>query len=177
MAREQTSDAQYGSVVSWSEFIQRHGNGVKQEAIAKAAHVTSPTVSRWLSGKQGVSATQAASVARALNVPVLEAFVAAGFLTEAEAKVRPRPAPDFTQLTNDELLELVRTRMREEGEGHADGPAATKPPGPGPANPSGQDPGSPLGPPTVLREVSEFEVDWAAREDPPSKDKSSNDPA
>jgi hypothetical protein len=71
--------------------------------------------------------------ARAVGDSPLLALTAAGFLTEAEAKVQPMAAPDFSQLSNDELLELVRSRMREEGGGaHAGSAAPIDPPGSGP---------------------------------------------
>lgn len=120
--------------MSWKQYVGRIAKGSSQVEIAAAAQVTGPTVSRWMSEKQGVDPIAAANFARAYKRPVLEAFVAAGFLTPAEAAVRPAGAPDFSQLTNDELLELVRTRMREEGEGH-DRPAATNGPGSGPGTP------------------------------------------
>lgn len=118
------------------EYVRRTAGAVTQTEVARAAKVTGPTVSRWVNGKQGVDPAAAANFARTYGRPVLEAFVAAGFLTADEAKVRPAAAPDFTQLTNDELLELVRARMREEGERH-DSAAANKPPGPGPADQPG----------------------------------------
>lgn len=109
------------------------GGDQQQEAAAKAS-LNPSTISRWLAtGKPGEAANVAA-FARGYDKPVLAAFVAAEFLTAKEAKARPAAAPDFTQLTNDELLELVRARMREEGEGH-DRPAATNPPPDGPGNP------------------------------------------
>lgn len=113
------------------EYVKRIAPGAKQADLAKAAGVTGPTVSRWMSGSQGVDPQAAAKLARAYDRPVLEAFVAAEFLTAAEAKVRPAPAPDFTQLTNDELLELVRARM-EQGGGRDERPASNTPPGSGP---------------------------------------------
>lgn len=135
------------------------GNDQQQEAARKAGFNPS-TISRWLkTGKPG-EAGNVAAFARAYGRPVLEAFVAAGFLKPEEAKARPRLAPDFSQLTNDELLELVRARMREGGEGHVRS-TANKPPETGP----GDQP--------VLRDVSEFEADVAARDDrkkrPPKK--------
>lgn len=139
--------------MSWREFVVATMGTDQQQTAAGKASLNPSTISRWLAtGKPG-EATNVAAFARAYGKPVLEAFVAAGFLSAAEAKARPAAAPDFTQLTNDELLELVRARMREEGEW--DGrPAANKPPATGP----GQQP--------VLRDVSEFEVDEAARRDP-----------
>lgn len=105
--------------MSWSEYVLRHAGDEVNRLVAAKVHVTEPTVSRWKKGGQGVSAAQAARFARAYDRPVLEAFVAADFLTADEAGERPSGVPDYTQLTNDELLELVRARMREEGESGA----------------------------------------------------------
>lgn len=117
--------------MSWTEYLRRiAGSGAGQAEIARAAKVATPTVSRWLSGEQGVKPAAAANFARAHGRPVLEAFIAAGFLTAEEASARPSVAPDYTQLTNDELLGLVRARMREERDRH-DSAAATKTAEPG----------------------------------------------
>lgn len=143
--------------MSWREFVvATMGADQQQEAAAKAS-LNASTISRWLNtGKPG-EATNVAAFARAYGTSVLEAFVAAGFLSADEAKARPQRAPDFTQLTNDELLELVRARMREEGEGHGNRPAANKPPEAGPGNQP------------VLVDVSDLHADEAARNDPKHK--------
>lgn len=73
--------------------------------------ISPSAVSRWLKGQQGVEAALAIRFAKAVGDNPLSALVAAGYLTAEEAKVRPVAAPDFSQLTNDELLELVRQRM------------------------------------------------------------------
>ena len=46
---------------------------------------------------------------------MLEAFVAAGFLTPEEAGEQPSAAPSLFGLTDDELLTEVARRMREGG--------------------------------------------------------------
>lgn len=118
--------------------MRRHMKGRKQGPVAEAMGVSQPTLSRWLNGKQGIDPANAMNFARAVDLHPAEALVALGLMTEAEAKVGPVPALDASQLSNDELLELVRARMREEGgEGHAGGPAPTQPPAPGPGNQPG----------------------------------------
>jgi transcriptional regulator with XRE-family HTH domain len=97
----------------WWDYIQQHAHGDTQAEIAHRSGVTAPTVSRWSTGKQGVDPKAAASFARAYGRPVLEAFVAAEFLTAEEARTRPSPAPDLTHVPNHVLLDLVRSRMRE----------------------------------------------------------------
>lgn len=103
--------------MSWWEYVQRIADTTRQRDIAERTGIDATNVTRWKSG-QVPKAAMVAEFARAYERPVLEAFVAAGFLTPDEAKVRPAPAPDYSQLTNDELLELVRRRM-----GEADGTA------------------------------------------------------
>ncbi len=127
------SNAQYGDAVSWWSYVEQHKGDADQAEIATWAGVNASTVSRWKTGKQAARPEAAVAFARARKRPVLEALVAAGFLTEKEARVRPAGTPDLSQLTNDELLELVRARMGERGE-HGGDTAATKAPGSGPDN-------------------------------------------
>lgn len=114
--------------MSWWEYVERIANTSRQRDISDRTGIDATNVTRWKSG-QVPKADLVAQFARGYGRPVLEAFVAAGFLTPEEAKVRPAPAPDFSQLSNDELLELVRQRM-----GETDG-TATKDAGDAPANP------------------------------------------
>lgn len=113
--------------MSWWSYVQKHAGDDTQAVIAQRSGVTAPTVSRWSTGKQGVDPKAAAAFARAYGRPVLEAFVAAEFLTAKEAKARPAQAPDLTQLTNQQLLDLVASRMRDEGSGSG-GTSITKGP-------------------------------------------------
>lgn len=111
--------------MSWEAFVRDTIGTDQQKQAAEKAGIDQSAISRWLkTGKPG-TAESVAAFARGYNRPVLEAFVAAGFLTEKEAKVRPAGRPDFSQLTNDELLELVRARMGEGGE-HGGDTAATR---------------------------------------------------
>jgi transcriptional regulator with XRE-family HTH domain len=106
--------------VSWREFLGKATQGDDQSVIAKRTAVDQSTVSRWVTTGRPGKVENVVKLARAYNVPVLQAFLAAGFLTEEEANVRPSAAPDYSQLTNDELLELVRARMREDVMGNAE---------------------------------------------------------
>lgn len=94
-----------------------------QVEIAKRVKVDQSTVSRWKVTDSGGKPENVRKVAEAYGRPVLEAFVAAGFLNAAEARARITAAPDFSQLTNDELLKLVRARMTEGSGEHVDGSA------------------------------------------------------
>jgi transcriptional regulator with XRE-family HTH domain len=119
------SNAQYGAVVSWWKYVEQHKGDADQAQIAIWAGVAASTVSRWKTGKMTPGPETAVAFARARGIPVLGALVAAGFLSAEEAGERPAGLPDYSQLTNDELLELVRARMSEGGE-HGGDTAATR---------------------------------------------------
>ena len=112
MSGRQTRNTVEG--VNWWLYVRRIAGTEVQVEISRRTGLLGPTLSRWKSGTQGVDPDSAATFARAYGRPVVEAFVAAGFLTEAEAKVRPAAAPNYSQLTNDQLLDLVRERMTQD---------------------------------------------------------------
>lgn len=113
--------------MNWWEYAERVAQTDSPKAIATRTGIEGPNVSKWKSGT--VPRPQiVAQFARGYGRPVLEAFVAAGFLTAGEAKERPAAPPDFTRLSNDELLELVRSRMGETDTGRST--ATDVPPGP-----------------------------------------------
>ncbi|WP_225754689.1 helix-turn-helix transcriptional regulator [Actinotalea sp. Marseille-Q4924] len=125
--------------MTWWQYVERVSSGAAQGDIAQAAGVSGPTVSRWRSGKQGVDPGPAARFARAYGRPVLEAFVAAGFLTPEEAKAKVL-INDPQDLTDEELLELLRSRLhgQRSRDGHQSAPMTerhaaevTAPAGPG----------------------------------------------
>lgn len=116
--------------MSWPDYLTRISGGDQQKDIATAARVSGPTVSRWMAGDQGVDPATAAAVARHYGRPVLEAFVAAGYLTEKEARGR-FVSPDITQLSDDELLAEVRRRMKREDEEHVQSRSPATSPAPG----------------------------------------------
>lgn len=123
---------QYGAVMSWDRYVDRHAREQKtQAALAELVDVDAGTVSRWRSGKQSVDAATAIHFARKVGDDPLVALIAGGHLTPEEAGATPTVAGDYSQLSNCALLELVHSRMREEGEGS--GNAA-------PSNPAGGSP-------------------------------------
>lgn len=102
---------QYHYVMNWWAYVERVASGDSQATIAAAARVSPPTVSRWSTQKQGVDPQNVATFARSYGRPVLEALVAAGFLTAEEAEERPTAAPSLGALTDDELLAEIKIRM------------------------------------------------------------------
>ena len=119
--------------MSWWKYVQQvaGADSNSPKAMSAQTQIDSPHFSKWKTGPPP-GAKLAAQFARGYRRPVLEAFVAAGFLTAEEAKERPAGQPDYTKLSNDELLELVRARMKEGGGGDADDPAPHSEPAPSP---------------------------------------------
>ena len=97
--------------MTWWEYVTRTAAGEEQAAIAKRAGVGQSMVSRWQTSTPRPE--NVAAFARAYDRPVLEAFVAAGFLTPEEAGERPSAPPSLASLTDDELIEEVGRRMKE----------------------------------------------------------------
>lgn len=95
-------------VVAWYEYVERVGTGMSQAAIGERLGVTQGTVNRWRHSEPKPATVRA--FARAFNRPVLEAFVAAGFLSEEEADLREIPV-DLLHLDDDDLIREVRRRM------------------------------------------------------------------
>lgn len=95
--------------MTWWEYVTRIAAGEEQAAIAKRAGVGQSMVSRWQTSTPRPE--NVATFARAYDRPVLEAFVAAGFLTPEEAGERPSAPPSLASLTDDELIDEVRRRM------------------------------------------------------------------
>ena len=118
--------------MSWWKYVVDTSGTESPKAMHDKTGIDGPSFSKWKGGHVP-KPDLVARFARSYGRPVLEAFVAAEFLTAAEAKVRPAGKPDYSQLTNDQLLELVRERMRNEGGGEHDRSAANQKPAPSPA--------------------------------------------
>lgn len=103
--------------MSWQQYVARHRRGRTQAELADLVEVSQTAVSRWLKGTQSVDAAMAIRFARAVGDDPLRALIEAGYLTREEAGAAPPAEPDYSRLTNDELLDLVRARLREDGGG------------------------------------------------------------
>ncbi|WP_435745000.1 helix-turn-helix domain-containing protein [Nocardioides sp. SYSU DS0663] len=101
------------------------GDDQQKDAAAKAG-LDQSAISRWLRTGTPGRAENVAAFARAYNRPVLEAFVAAEFLTAQEAKQRPTAAPTLDSLSDDQLVEEIRTRLKQGGEHGGDTAATSK---------------------------------------------------
>ena len=81
--------------MTWPEYVRRLSRGDNQVAIEARSSIDQGTVSRWLRGKTTPSPAQAAKFALSYDGNVLEAFVAAGFLTAQQAGIPPAAPQGF----------------------------------------------------------------------------------
>jgi len=91
--------------VHWSLYVQRVKGDTTQAEVAQAAGIDQATISRWLRGGRPGAPERVAAFARAHreNTNVLEAFVAAEFLTPLEAQEGlPDGHPDGTSTQGSE---------------------------------------------------------------------------
>lgn len=105
--------------MTWWSYVKSVARDDTNATIAKKVGVSAPSVSRW-QGKNSADPATAAAFARAYDRPVLEAFIAAGFLTSNEAGEQPTAPLSLASLTADELLDEVRRRMTGGSHGVAD---------------------------------------------------------
>lgn len=102
---------------SWWTYLKKVAGTEDGQTIAEAAGVTPPQVSRWKTGKNRPDADKLATFARRYKRPPVEALVAAGYLSSAEATEAIEVHLGLAAITNEELLAEIRRRM--EGIRHA----------------------------------------------------------
>lgn len=102
---------------TWPEYLRALSNN--QSAIARAAEVSTGTVSRWISGQMLPKAEQVINVARRFDESPLAALVAAGYLDPSEipsGMTMPRML-QLKRFTDVELAKelYVRTLVQRDG--------------------------------------------------------------
>lgn len=117
--------------MKWWQYVQSVAGTDQQREIAQKLGVDQSTISRWKQTGIPGKPENVSAFASAYNRPVLEAFIAAGFLTERDARATVT-VPDIGQLSDDDLLSEVKRRMNKEVVGNAEHPA--------PMNPTGESP-------------------------------------
>lgn len=98
--------------MTWSDYLRSVAPAAQQREIAQASGVDQATVSRWQRADAPPRPDNVAAFARAYQRPVLEAFIAAGFLTPDEANERPRGRPRLDLVPDEELLAELGQRLR-----------------------------------------------------------------
>lgn len=112
------------SAMTWWQYVETHAAGETQERIARRVDVSTPTVGRWRNSAPRPETV--AAFARAYGRPVLEAFVAAGFLTADEAGAQVT-THRLEEPSDEQLLSLLARRLRQAREdvmGNAQHPAS-----------------------------------------------------
>lgn len=110
--------------VTWSEYVRATIGSDQQVEAARKTSVNQTTISRWLNGGQAGAVDNVAAFARGYRRPVLEAFLAAGFLSPEEAGA----TVTITRLEHPDdetLIALLAERLRRRAkESDGDGDAA-----------------------------------------------------
>ncbi|MEU6034020.1 helix-turn-helix transcriptional regulator [Actinomadura sp. NPDC047616] len=94
--------------MSWWAYVERIANGDNQTKIAERTGLSQAGVNAWKT--RTPKPETVATFARTYNRPVLEAFVAAGFLTEEEAGTTALPQP-LSEVPSGELLAELGRRL------------------------------------------------------------------
>jgi transcriptional regulator with XRE-family HTH domain len=97
------------SGMTWWKYVLKTSGEASQVEIAQRVGISPASISRWK--ESAPKPENVAAFARAYNRPVLEAFVAAGFLSADEAKERPAGRPTLDSFTTAELLDEVTKRV------------------------------------------------------------------
>lgn len=98
-------------ITPFGKYVLRVTGDVPQNAIAARVGTDKATIWRWLHTDITPSVGHVIKFARAYNVPVVEALVAAGHITEAEAKIkRTSPAVVLARMSTSELLDELSRR-------------------------------------------------------------------
>lgn len=112
--------------MSWWTYVTRTSGTESPKAMATKTGIDGPNFSKWKAG-QIPGPQVVAAFARAYDVPVLEAFVAAGFLTAEEARQRPAAQPSWDGIPDAELVRIISRRLLE-GRGSSGTPIAAEGP-------------------------------------------------
>lgn len=105
------------TAMTWWHYVEQTAPGRPQEEIARRVGVSAATVTRWKVSEPRPS--NVAAFARAYGRPVLEAFVAAGFLTAQEADTQVI-VTRYEDPSDEEILELLARRLRRDREDVSD---------------------------------------------------------
>jgi transcriptional regulator with XRE-family HTH domain len=97
---------------AWQEYVKDLQAGRTQVELAEQVGVDQATVSRWLRGGGAPSAENVVQIARRAGRQPLSALVAAGLLSATEARQRAAARPSLSDLTDDELIDELRRRLR-----------------------------------------------------------------
>ncbi|WP_326643036.1 hypothetical protein OG884_06185 [Streptosporangium sp. NBC_01755] len=90
--------------MTWWKYVQRIAETHSPSEISRRTGIGQSSIGRWDSSSPKPESV--AAFARAYGRPVVEAFIAAGFLTAEEAQAAP-PPKDAAELPTDDLAKEV----------------------------------------------------------------------
>lgn len=100
--------------MDWTTYVRQVVGNDKQVEVAQKTGIDQTTISRWLAGGGGsarISSQSVAKFARGYGLPVLQAFVMAGFLTPEEAGMKTSEPPNLGEVDSSELLRELQRRL------------------------------------------------------------------
>lgn len=104
--------------MEWSDYVRRVVGTDRQTEVARKTGIDQTTISRWLRPSEGgstrISSQNVARFARGYGIPVLDAFVAAGFLTAEEAGIKGKPI-DIALVDSADLIAELQRRISDAG--------------------------------------------------------------
>lgn len=105
-----------GDRMSWREYVRHVIGDDRQVDVSTKTGIDQGTISRWLRDENGdgrarVSSQAVRAFAHGYGVPVLEAFVVAGLLSEDESGVSPPRRHHLQDVSDAELLAELRRRL------------------------------------------------------------------
>lgn len=100
--------------MEWRQYVEQVIGEDRHIDVARKTGVDQSTVSRWLNPKEKsvrLSSQAVAAFARGYGVPVLQAFVVAGFLTKDEASMKDGDlVPDLQAVPDPAFLAELNRR-------------------------------------------------------------------
>jgi transcriptional regulator with XRE-family HTH domain len=95
IVRQIRKPADSGSSQDWAGYLESamRGAGLTQAELARRSGLAESMVSRWLRGLNQPDVPNLRRVGPVLGVPMLELLVAAGHVTQDEARLRDAPRP------------------------------------------------------------------------------------
>lgn len=101
--------------MEWRQYVEQVIGSDRQMDVARKTGVDQTTVSRWLNPKgksMRLSSQAVAAFARGYDVPVLQAFVVAGFLTKEEASMKDADlVPDLQSVPDPAFVAELNRRL------------------------------------------------------------------
>ena len=101
---------------TWGDYVRRVTADRTQKDVSAVTGMDQTMISRWSLNRNVPRAENAVAFARALGESPVEALIAAGYLTAAEAAVRTRVRTSLREFSFDEIVTELRRRTVEGGD-------------------------------------------------------------